>query len=160
MIRKSKTRNLRSAVTLTEAVVATVLLGLAVAGVGHFVSSVQRGLKDRELSARLDWEMVNARETIGSWPVEWVTQERIESLSVSPTLLKELTDVHWEAEVSSILDPVAATQVTLTLACNYGGQKARPQQLTFWMRERQPEVADAVPSGTTGASDDGGGGDD
>ena len=138
-------RNRKYGLTTTEVLVSIAVLGAAVTGVGKFASTMQQGLRDRELSARIGWEVLNAREEIGSWNFAEITAERIEAMPVSDVLHRDILDARWEAQVEIIEQPVAATQVTLALAGNYRGQAARPQRLTFW-------VARSVPGGANDES--------
>ncbi len=123
----------RKASSTMETVVAVVLLGSAIALVGSFVASVNQGLADRELSARIGWEIANAREIVGSWNPVAVTEERIEALPVAESITSRLPDAKWAAQVTPITEPVAAWQVTLQLTCTYQGQAAAPEELTFWI---------------------------
>ncbi len=82
-----------------EMLVAISLLAFAVTAMGQFVSQVSSGLRDRELSARIGWEIMNARERIGSWPIDDITVEQIEQLQVSEPLAKSLTAAKFTARV-------------------------------------------------------------
>ncbi len=116
-----------------EMLVAVSLLAFAVTAMGQFVSQVNSGLRDRELSARLGWEIMNARELIGTWPIEDITVEQIEKLLVSEPLAKSLTDAKFKALVVPVDEPLAAIRVTLALECKLAGQLAQPAVLTFWI---------------------------
>lgn len=126
-------RNARAATTTAETMVAIAILGIAMAGVGRFVASVNQGLRERELSARIGCELINARERIGSWSPEEITKANIERLPVSEVLMGHLQEAHWKASVSAIEEPASALQVELTLVCKYQGQLATPDRLTFWV---------------------------
>jgi type II secretory pathway pseudopilin PulG len=91
----------RLAFSTVETIVATVLLGIVVALVGQFSGSVRSGIRDRQLSQRLRWELENVREVISSWPVAEVTQERIETLAISSELEKELEEPRWVATIGT-----------------------------------------------------------
>lgn len=123
----------RNAVTIIEMLVATSLLVFAVSALGQFVSHINSGLRDRELSARIGWELLSARERIGTWPIERVTVEQIEQLPISAALANRLDEAKFTANVVQLDAPLNATQVALALECNFGGQKAQPSVLTFWV---------------------------
>jgi predicted lysophospholipase L1 biosynthesis ABC-type transport system permease subunit len=123
----------RAGVSTVEVLVAIALLTAAVVAVGRFAVSANSGLRHRELSARLDWELVNARERIGSWNLAEVTKQRIESLPFSDALAPTFANPRWVAEVKQIEQPARAIQVTLQMHCLFAGQPAIPEKLTFWL---------------------------
>ena len=123
----------RMATSSLEIVVAFALLVVAVTLVGRFVSQVKHGLRDRELSARTEWELLNARERIGSWSTEQITRERIEQLPLSKSLTDRFTSVSFVAQVQHVDQPIEAEQVTLAIAGELDGQKIEPAVLTFWV---------------------------
>jgi hypothetical protein len=123
----------RTAATTVEMLVAISLLVFAVTAMGRFVVQVNHGLRDRELSARIDLELMNARERIGSWPIERITSSEIGQLRVSEPLANGLADARFVAAVAEIDQPVRATQVTLALQCTLNSQLAQPAVLTFWV---------------------------
>ncbi len=129
----------RTATSTLELVIAFGLLVLAASMVGRFVSQVKRGLKERELSARIEWELINDRELIGSWSPDQITRERIEQIPLSKSLANRLTTGRLVAQVSHIEEPIAAEQVTLAIACERGGQTMEPAVLTFWIPSKSVE---------------------
>lgn len=122
-----------------EVIVALAVLATAVVGVGRFAATTNRGLRERQLSSRIGWELTNAREQIGAWDPESVTPSRIESLPFSSGLTDELHDLQWQAEVAPLSAPAQALQVSLTLQCTFQGQTARPASLVFWLPSSPPE---------------------
>ncbi len=124
---------LRKAATTMEMLVAISLLAFAVTGMGQFVRQVNSGLRDRELSARIGWELLNARERIGTWPKERLTVEQIQKLPVSAALAESLEEAQFTASIVTIATPIRATQITLALECKVLGQPAQPAVLTFWV---------------------------
>lgn len=135
------THPVRAATTTAELIVAMVVLSAAVGGVGRLASSVTSGLRERELSARIGWEIVNAREQIGSWTPGEITSQRIAALPISEALTSQLSHCRWESSVSVIERPARAIRVNLALVCEYQGQQASPQRLTFWV-DKGPENAE------------------
>ena len=127
----------RRAMSVTETVVAVLVLGVASGLVLRFAVQIKGGLQQRELSSRLTWELLNAREQIGSWSVKEVTESRIAELPISDGLWQQVSDLRWEAELREIDSPVDAKQVGLSLCCRYGGQVIKPRQLTFWVLEKR-----------------------
>lgn len=123
----------RRAMSVTETVVAVLVLGVASGLVLRFAVQIKEGLQQRELSSRLTWELLNAREQIGSWSVKELTESRIAELPFSDDLSMQVSDLRWEVELSEIDSPVDAKQVDLSLCCRYGGQEIKPRQLTFWV---------------------------
>ncbi len=143
----------RRATTIMETLVATAILTTAMIGVGRFRSSTTQGLHDQELNARLSWELSNARERIGAWPVEEITTEHIESLPFSVALKDLIEEPAWRASVAPIDDPIEGLQVTLKLQCKLYEQTVQPKQLTFWVAK--PSQSDALTdaqSSSNGAS--------
>ncbi len=131
---------IRNAFSTMEVTVALLLLTACAMGVGRFVSQVQVGLRERELSRCLGWEIENAKETILSWQPSQVSVARIESLPVSEAALQRLAAAGWQAEgwradVTSIEQPVNALQVTLRLVCRLESQPAVPKKMTFWIAD-------------------------
>ncbi len=127
----------RRAISVTETVVAVLVLGVASGLVLRFAVQIKGGLQQRELSSRLTCELLNAREQIGSWSAKEVTESRIAELPISEDLSKRVSDLRWEAELREIDSPVDAKQVDLSLCCRYGGQVIKPRQLTFWVLEKR-----------------------
>ncbi len=123
----------RRATTTMEVLVAIALLAVAITLVGGFVHQVKIGLRDRELSTRFDWELMNARELIGSWPLEQITLERIQQISLSESLTNQATNPHLAASIQKIENPRPATQITLAIECELNGQTIQPSILTFWV---------------------------
>lgn len=123
----------RRGYTVVEVLIAVVLLGLTVVMTARFVSSLNQGLRDRELQSRLAWEIENAREQIGSWPPAEITSERIAELKVSEAVQRRCQNAFWAAELSKIESPGTALQIALTLRCTMHGQAVEPQKLTFWV---------------------------
>lgn len=123
----------RSATSVMEVVVAIALLAAATTMVGGFVHQVKQGLRDRELSARCDWELINARERIGSWPVEQITTEQIQQIPISKPLSDRVVDAHWSSTIQPIEKPRPALQVTLALEFQRNGQTTQPSVVTFWV---------------------------
>lgn len=126
----------RRATSTMEVIVAIALLAAATTVVGGFVHRVQKGLRDRELSARFDWELKNTRERIGSWPEEHLTLERIQQIELSKSLLpgdSPETKPRLTASIQKIEKPLPATQITLAIECNLHGQTIQPSIFTFWV---------------------------
>ena len=138
--------------TIAETVVALAILGFVLTGIGQFASYVNTGIDDLRLSKQIRWEIENARELIGSWPIERVTTENIDQLPISARLSEELSDAKWKSSVapssfslsassssSSVnnadVSPVTvpAKTVTLQLQAQYKGQSISPVELTFWV---------------------------
>lgn len=116
-----------------EMLVAMSLLAAAMTMVGKFVHQVQAGLKNQELSARFDWELLNARERIGSWAEEQITVQQIQQIPISDSLSSQVTNAHFAASIMKIETPLPATQVTLAFECEVAGQTIQPSMLTFWV---------------------------
>jgi hypothetical protein len=131
IFRNSKGR--RTATTTMEVVVAIALLAVAATLVGRFVGQVKQGLRDRELTARFEWELLNARERIGSWTADRITLERIQQLPISDALASRLKNARLAAAVQNIETPLPALQVTLGLEGELNGQAIQPAVLTFWV---------------------------
>lgn len=129
----------RAGVSTVEILVATALLATAITGIGRLAHSTQQGLRDRELAARLHWEIGNAREQIGTWAADEITVARMEALPFSPALSKQLEGLRWQAKVHSISEPATALQVTLAIQCLVDSQAAQPAQLTFWVASSEPQ---------------------
>lgn len=123
----------RRATSTLEVVVGIALLAAATTLVGGFVHQVKAGLRARELSARCDWELLNARERIGSWPVGQITLEQIQQIPISKSLTDRVASAHLSAAIQQIEKPMPATQVTLAIECELEGQTVQPSVLTFWV---------------------------
>lgn len=124
----------RRASITTEAVMSIIILAAATAVVSRFAATFYSGLNDRQLAAQVGVEISNARELIGSWPLRKVTEENIAALQVEGLLSERLENARWEAEIVDIEEPLPLRQVTLNLVCEYEGQQATPETLTFWVR--------------------------
>jgi hypothetical protein len=123
----------RRGTSTLEVVVAIALLAAATTLVGGFVHQVKAGLRDRELSSRCNWELMNARERIGSWPVGQITLEQIQQISISKSLTDRVASAHLAATIQQIEKPVPAKQVTLAIECELDGQTVQPSVVTFWV---------------------------
>ena len=121
----------RYATSTLEVVVSIALLAAATTMVGAFVHRVKVGLRDREFSTRCDWELINARERIGSWPVDQITLEQIRQIPMSESLTSQ--NARLAAAIQLIEEPVPATQVTLAIECERNGQTIQPSVVTFWV---------------------------
>ena len=131
MRRRFRDRN--AAFSIGELVVSLTLLTVALIGVGRFVRTVQSGLKERELSQLIGWEIANARDTISTWEPEAVSTERIAALPISKALSTRLDSVHWHAVVDAVTRPVDALRITLTLQCILHEQDSAPERIVFWI---------------------------
>ncbi len=129
----------RAGTSTLEVVIAFGLLVVALTMVGRFVSQVKSGLRVRELSNRTEWELLNARERIGSWSPEQITRERIEQLPLSKSLTDRFTSAAFVARVTHVDQPIVAEQVTLAIAGELDGQKIEPAVLTFWVPVEKPK---------------------
>ena len=128
----------RSGVSSIEILVATALLATVITGIGRLAHTTHQGLRDRELAARLHWEIVNAREQVGTWAADQITAARIEALPFSPALTTQLDGLRWQAQVHTITEPATALQVTLAIHCMVESQAAEPATLTFWVPSPAP----------------------
>ncbi len=146
--------------TIAETVVALAILGFVLTGIGQFASYVNTGIDDLRLSKQIRWEIENARELIGTWPVERITTENIDQLLISARLSEELSDAKWKSSVapaSFSLSPssssssgssnadgtkiaIPAKTVTLQLQAQYKGQSISPVELTFWVFDSTNEA--------------------
>ena len=126
----------RQGFTITETLVATLLLGITIAIIGTFSSTLARGLDDRELSARIGWELTSLRETVGSWKVEKITAKNIEAIPVVDAIDKRLPSARWQAQVEPIKEPIEGLAVTISLVAEYEGQTIQPEKLRFWVAKR------------------------
>jgi hypothetical protein len=129
----SRKHRSRHAASVAEVVVATAILTIAMTGVGRFAYNIKQGLRTRELSSRMDLEINNLREEVGSWKVEDISSQRIEAIPISDNLQTYLEQPRWEAQVVTLSKPVEAVQVTLSLHCQIEGQRAKPATRTFWI---------------------------
>lgn len=144
----------RDAITILEAIVALTLMGSALTVLGQFVSGVQSGLRDRELSGLMAWELENACERIRSWkPIE-VTAERIEAIAISEQLTSLVQTPSWKAEVAEITEPIRARQITLGLRCVIQGQSAEPQRITLWLPAGTAADVDERPASDSDGPDE------
>jgi hypothetical protein len=137
--------SLRTATSTMEVFVAISLLIAASALVGAFVHQVQSGLRDRELSTRCDWELMNAREQIGSWPPERISVEQIQQMPLSDSLSTQLAKAYLTASIQNIEKPMPAKQVTLAIECDLHGQIVQPSILTFWVPSSAETNTEANP---------------
>ena len=128
-----------------EVLVAIALLAVATTLVGGFVHQVQAGLRDRELSTRCDWELLNARERIGSWRTEQITLEQIRQIPVSDSLTSLVENAHLTASIQDIEKPLPAKQITLAIECDLKGQTVQPSILTFWVTSTAAKNAEENP---------------
>ena len=128
-----------------EVLVAISLLAVATALVGGFVHQVQAGLRDRELSTRCDWELMNARERIGSWQTDQISLEKIQQIPISDSLSSHVNNAHLIASIKNIEKPVPATQITLAIECELKGQTVQPSILTFWVPTMDEKNTEANP---------------
>ena len=129
----------RRAASTAEVLIAIALLVVATTLVGGFVSQVSDGLRDRETSSRLEWELLNALEVIGSWSADEITAERIAELPISAALADRVKNAKLSAIVAQIDKPARAMQVTLGIRCEWQDQLIEPSTLTFWVPLEQSE---------------------
>lgn len=132
----------RQGFTITETLIATLLLGITIAIIGTFSSTLARGLRDRELSARIGSEITSLREVIGSWKTEEITVENIEAIPVVKAIGKRMANARWQAQVAQIEEPIEGLAVTISLVAEYEGQAIQPEKLRFWVAKSATESTD------------------
>jgi hypothetical protein len=124
---------LRSGTSVTEIIIATVLLSTAAAGVTRFISHAGTGLQGLEQRHAMMRELENARAIIGSWPIDEVTAEKIEQIPFSASVQPASSTIQWQAQVKRIDVPLAALQITLAIQTVRQQQSSIPVKLTFWL---------------------------
>ncbi|MEM8734499.1 MAG: hypothetical protein AAGG44_09775 [Planctomycetota bacterium] len=132
---KRRVRPLRLGVTTTEALISAIILAITVSMLSSFAVTTRQGLEDRELSARIDWELVNLRERIGTWEPGQITVAAIEAIPVSKVLGERFEESRFTADIKDIGTPIASKQITLAIECKRKGQQIRPAELTFWVKQ-------------------------
>ncbi|MCR9291220.1 MAG: hypothetical protein NXI32_00790 [bacterium] len=140
---RSRRRSPRLAASVAETVVATALLAIAMSGVGRFAYHLKEGLRNREIGSRIELEMLNLREEVGSWEIADINPQRVEEFPISTGLQAIVEEPHWEAQVVRVSKPAEAVQVTLRLKCRIQGQAASPAERTFWIVGRtrsEPQI--------------------
>ena len=141
MIRRRNTSNKRTLGTsVGETLVAIGILSILVGLVGQFSNHVRSGIDDLRLNKLIQWETQNARELIGSWPTDQVTQERIEAIEVSTQIEQYLSEATWQASVTStsiqltgIENSIPALAIKLELKGKFKGQSITPVEHHFWI---------------------------
>ncbi len=129
----------RVGTSITELLVALSLLAVAAVGVSQLRMRSSEGLEHRALYSRMNWELSNAREIVGTWQPSQITKEAIEQLPFSAGIAAWLPDSRWEANVARVAEPTAAIQIQLALHGTLHDQAIHPISITFWV-EAMPEA--------------------
>ncbi len=109
------------------------LLTAAAATVTALNARMKRAFQERTRIQHVWNDVRNVRQIIGSWNASDVTQDRIESLSISEELKRHWPDIRWESQVEDIASPVEGKRVYLGLRWTQGNQRTAPLGLTFWV---------------------------
>ncbi len=136
-----------------ETVIAALLLGVILVSIGKFSNMVRGGIYDRQLAMQIEWEIENARETIGSWQIDSVTAAEVEQLPISDELRSHLENPYWQCVVTELQLPAVNQQkaevaaivgksIQLQLRANYLGQSIKPVERTFFVLPKSLVLAE------------------
>ncbi len=131
----------RRGTTVTETLVAIVLLSTAAIGVSKMFGQTRDSLRTMEFASLCSWELENAKAIIHSWPTDQVTAAKIEAMPISPAIIKQAADARWQTTVVTIQEPIQAIQVTIAInAARFEQPAANIAKLTFWLPAERSSV--------------------
>ncbi len=126
--------NDRFGTSALELTVALIVLSLSTIIVGKFSLLSAQANRAQTSVSDLQRAVLNYREQIGTWPIEQITSERIESSLPPDVHVPGLADLQWQATVERVHSPRAALQVRLAVvAQTVSKTTARPIDLVFWV---------------------------
>lgn len=138
----------RRGISVTELIVAIALLTVLTSAIGQYVTYVNRAVRMRELMQDIRWELENARESIGSWRSDEITEQRIQEISFSTTLREHLQDPSWVVEIlpariHGLEQAESFRTVRLGITAGYLDQTIHPVSLIFWVPNTNAHRNDA-----------------
>ncbi len=127
---------------MAEITVVFVVLTLAIGGLGKFASVVGKLKRESTIAQHLQWDLISARETIGSWNIEDITADAIHSLAISSVVANHFYNARWNADIehtpaSEVGPDIRSIRVHLFMTGELAGQPIEPASLVFWVVERQ-----------------------
>jgi hypothetical protein len=130
-----------------ECLVAFALLLPLIALIGQMGFQTERANRESILVSGLHRELLNAREVVGSWSFDAVTEERIESIPFAMNKIKAGNgklaasnlvpeySKQWTASVLQVREPIDAKRISLLLKSTpvRSGFPSEVGPLTFWV---------------------------
>lgn len=123
----------RFGTTSIEVIVGCVLMTAALVTVGIFQTRITKSESTLRQAALARTEVRNAREVVGSWPLEMVTDASVSQIQISPGVQATLPDARWIAKVFETEQPVRGKRVFLDLEWSRNEQIHSTSGITFWV---------------------------
>ncbi len=126
----------RAAFTVTECLVALVLLGAAAALMAQLVAAVgvQRRVADQHALALQ--ETANLLERLFALPYAELTTQRAAEFQLSEAAQQRLPDARLQIDVNSTAGPPAAKEIRISLRwLDRSGRHGAPAELTAWRHD-------------------------
>ena len=131
-------RSPRIGMTITEILIALVVLSAALAGVAHLVTtaSAQRRISEQRRLALA--EVANRAERLALLPWDELTAESLQSQALSPELLAALPQAKFTAEVTDEAAPPALRRIRLQVSWTDSvGNAVEPVKLVVWRHREE-----------------------
>lgn len=125
----------RSAHTIAECLVAfAMLLPIAVL-VGKIGLQTEQASRESALASHAFRDLINAREEIGSWAFNDISQSTIESIPFQKSTEFHEDSRRWVTSIEEETEPIQAMRISLSLQWTSGRSEipAEVGPITFWV---------------------------
>jgi Tfp pilus assembly protein PilV len=127
------TIRIRRGSTVTEALVALMIVTAAVGGLGHLMSASAQQRRAGEARRLALQELANQAERVAALSWDETAPETFKTWTPSPTLAAGALAPQCHVEVADEAGPPVSRRVVLSVAWNAaGGQAVEPVTLTVW----------------------------
>ena len=139
---------LRTAFTVTETVVACVILGALLTVSGQMLRAVVQQRRAADLRTCAVWEATNQMEQITLEAYDELTPENLARRELSPEVARQLRDGELTVSVEPVEAPAGKRLTVEVRWRGMGGGTARPVRLVSWMyRPVEESEAESTQSG-------------
>ena len=125
----------RYGTTIMELLIGCVLLSVATISTSMFHTRASMMARSIKVAALAREVLLDAREEIGTWTVDEVTQERVASLPIRDELKNVLPEAAWIVRIDTLEEPVIGLRIFLDLQWADGGQIRTASGITFWVAD-------------------------
>jgi hypothetical protein len=136
--------------TTMEVIVGCALMATALLTTSIYRTRIVASSHDLRAATLARAEVINARELIGSWPADAITETRITELSLREDLRRALPESNWIANVATVDEPIIGKRVFIDLQWTSFGQTHSTSGITFWVSGSPKSNSDAESPVTNG----------
>lgn len=125
----------RLGTTSTEVIMACALMTAAMVTLAGFQSRITKSVSTLRQAVQARTEVRNARELVGSWQYEKVTEAAISEIELGPDGLATLPNARWIVNVVETEQPVSSKRVFLDLEWSRNDQVHTSSGISFWVTD-------------------------